>query len=98
MYKEEYAGIIHIDGQSRTARGWSRGSRVKIHFQKPPFKRFPTKFCLRSQGGSPKARDVKFARKFFQAYLATYLENYKSDRNLKSIKTQYNYFVIEYSI
>ena len=51
--------------------------------------------------GIIESRDVKFARKFFLAflaYLATYLENYKSDHNLKSIKAQYNYFVIKYII
>ena len=50
------------------------------------------------QRGTVPSRDVKFARKFFLAYLTTYLENYKSDLNLKCIKIPYNYFIIKYII
>ena len=39
-------------------------------------------------------RDVKFARNFFLAYLATYVEYYKSDLNLKCIKILYNYLLL----
>ena len=60
--------------------------RKSEHLSLPPDPQNPSKLtpplgsppqCLtRSEG-----RDVKFARKFFLAFLATYLETYKSDPN-----------------
>ena len=50
---------------------------------------------------SPQLEMYNLLEIFFLAYLAflaTYLENYKSDPNFKCIKAQYNYFVIKYII